>query len=133
MRTSVRHRSRILRSLRTCASLSQSLLAGSLFSVTLLAAQTPPVPQSPTASQGKPHRSAHSVAAHPSAVAAKATPGTVAADPSATSGAFADPDSLLNGTTDPFMVPTEAAPAEAAPAGAAIVGAVPKPLRNPKR
>ena len=66
-------------------------------------------------------------------VAAKATPGTVAADPSATSGAFADPHSLLNGTTDPFMVPTEAAPAEAAPAGAAIVGAVPKPLRNPKR
>jgi UPF0755 protein len=59
-------------------------------------------------------------------VAAKAAPGVIAADPSATSDAFADPDSLLNGTTDPFMVPTEAAPADNA-------GAVPKPLRNPKR
>ncbi len=74
MRTSVRHRSRILRSLLACAPLSKLLLAGSLFGVTLLAAQTPAVPPSSTAPQGKPHRSAHSVAAHSATVAAKATP-----------------------------------------------------------
>jgi UPF0755 protein len=65
--------------------------------------------------------------------AAKASPGIIAADPSATAGAFADPESLVNGTTDPFMVPTEAAPVKAAPTGSANGEVVPKPLRNPKR
>ncbi|MGZ8417035.1 MAG: endolytic transglycosylase MltG [Methyloceanibacter sp.] len=70
---------------------------------------------------------------------AKSLPGIIAADPTVTSGAFADPDALLNSTQDPFAVPAEAVPAEAAPAaapapaGTANGEAVPKPLRNPKR
>jgi vacuolar-type H+-ATPase subunit F/Vma7 len=74
MRISVLHRSRILRSLRTCAPLSKLILAGSLVGGSLLAAQTPAASPSPTAPQAKPHHRAHSVAAHPSAVAAKAPP-----------------------------------------------------------
>ena len=54
----------------------------------------------------------------------KSAPGSIPADPTVTSGAFADPDAFLNSTGgDPFAVPAEAANGEA----------VPKPLRNPKR
>lgn len=81
MRRSIRHRS--LR-LRTGALLFNALLAGGLFGVTLVAAQTPAPPHPPTAQpakplshtaqQAKPRHSAHSAATHPSAVAAKPVP-----------------------------------------------------------
>lgn len=67
MRRSIRHRS--LR-LRTCTLLLEAVLAGGLFGVTFVAAQTPP----PTAQQAKPRHRAHSAAKHPSPVAAKPTP-----------------------------------------------------------
>jgi UPF0755 protein len=53
---------------------------------------------------------------------AKGPSGIMAADPADTSGSFADPESLLNGSQNPFSP-------EGAPGG----DAPPKPLRNPKR
>jgi UPF0755 protein len=53
---------------------------------------------------------------------AKSPSGIMAADPADMSGSFADPESLLNGSQNPFSP-------EGAPGG----DAPPKPLRNPKR
>jgi hypothetical protein len=60
--------------LRTCALLSRGLLAGAVFAVPFLAAQTPAAPSPATAQPHKPHHKAHSVAAHPSPEAAPAPP-----------------------------------------------------------
>ncbi len=69
MRRSIRHRS--LR-LRTGALLFTALLAGGLVGITLVAAQTPAPPRSPTSQQAKPRHSTHSAAARPSPVATPA-------------------------------------------------------------
>ena len=53
---------------------------------------------------------------------AKKAPSVMAADPTETSGSFADPESMLNGSGNPF-----------APEGAPAGDAPPTPLRNPKR
>lgn len=82
MRTSVRHRSRILLSLRTCAPVLELLVAGGLLGGTLLNAQTPSTPSSSTAPQAKAHHRARSVATHPATIAAK-TPPSAAPEPAA--------------------------------------------------
>jgi hypothetical protein len=62
------------------------------------------------------------MALEPGAPVAKAAPGTVIADPTITSGALADPETLMI-PAHPFAVPAEAASGEG----------VPTPQRNPKR